>query len=261
MAPLPEALLPPTTLQYAPIPDGSDLSHLLHSVLSLPAAPTAQTLTLPPDIYPLLLFPSSGAALFCPPHTMPLPLSLEAGCSLYAVRLHCACGDWIRDVDFSCANGRMLPLNPLLPGSDRLCQALARCTSLPEANSLFFRFAALQGGRNYQPSPLLRRCVTLITERHGQARISELAEHAGCSQRHLNRLMHQKVGLSTKTVCQLVQLHHSLQIMLTSQSRSLLHLAVNCGYFDQAHMTRQYRQFLGCSAGDVRRLLEEQHTL
>ena len=73
--------------------------------------------------------------------------------------------------------------------------------------------------------------------------------------------MHQKVGLSTKTVCQLVQLHHSLQIMLTSQSRSLLHLAVNCGYFDQAHMTRQYRQFLGCSAGDVRRLLEEQHTL
>ncbi len=260
MAHFPEALLPPPTLQYAPIPDSSDLSHLLHSALSLPAAQTAQTVTLLPDHRVTLLFPGSGTALFCPPHTMPLPLTLDANCSLYAVRLHCGCGDWICSADPSSLNGRMLPLDPLLPGSDRLCQSLSRCTSLPEQNTLFSRFAAVQGARNYQIPPLLRRCLSLIQERHGQVRISELAEHAGCSQRHLNRLMHQKVGLPTKTVCQLAQLHHSLQVMLTSQSRSLLHLAVNCGYFDQAHMNRQYRQFLDCSAGDVRRIIEEQHS-
>lgn len=260
MARLPETLLPPSSLQYIPIPDGSDLSHLVHSILSLPAAQAAQTIPLLPDNHTLLLFPGSGAALFCPPHSTPLSIPLEAGCPLYAVRLHCGCGDWIQNADFSATNGHVLPLEPLLPGSDRLGQVLALCTSLPEKNTRFMRFAALHGGRSYQSSPLLRQCLSLIAERNGQVRISELAEHTGCSERHLNRLMHQKVGLSTKTVCQLTQLHHSLQVIWTSPSRSLLHLAVNCGYFDQAHMNRQYRQFLCCSAGDMRRLLEEHHS-
>ena len=261
MAPLPEALLPPPSLQHTPIPDGSDLSHLLQSVFSLPAAPAARSVTLLPDHHSLLLFPCNDTALFCPPHTAPLPLQLEAGCSLYAVRLHCGCGNWVCNATPTSAGGCVLPLDPLLPGSDRLCQSLAYCHSLPEQNSLFLRFAAVHGGRNYQPNPLLRHCLELIAERHGQIRIAELAEHVGCSQRHLNRLMNQKVGLSTKTVCQLAQLHHSLQVIFAASSRSVLHLAVNCGYFDQAHMNRQFHQFLGCSASDMRRLIEERRSL
>ncbi len=259
MAPLLEALLPPSSLQYAPIPDGSDLSALLHSSFSLPAAPTAQTLTLLPESHVVLLFPGNGTALLCPPHTKPAPLSVESNCSLYAVRLQCGCGDWIWDCDLDSVSDFFLPLEPLFPGSDRLCQSLSCCTSLLEQNNLFTRFSVVRGGLNYQAAPLLRRCLTLIGDRHGQVRVSELAEYAGCSPRHLNRLMRQKVGLPTKTVCQLAQLHHSLHIMLTASSRSLLHLAVNCGYFDQAHMNRQYRQFLGCSAGDMRRLIDQLH--
>ena len=132
--------------------------------------------------------------------------------------------------------------------------ALERCASPQEQNALVSRLLTLRGARQYRSTPLLRRCLSLIAERSGLVRVAELAEELGCSERYLNRLLRQKIGLSTKTVCEIVQLHQATQVLLREQPRSLLHTAVACGYFDQAHMNRRCRQLLRQSASHIRDL-------
>lgn len=245
--------LPGAQLQYYDVPESSDYSNLLKRTFSVTALQEGCTVPLLPGACVTLLFPREGHALLCGPLTTPHQLTLAPGQSLYGVQLRCGCGDWLWNESMVQLTNRVTALEPFFPGSDRLCAALARCSSMLEQNALFARLAAVQGGRNYQSSPLLRRCVALIELRRGQIRVAALAQAMGCSPRYLNRLFRQKMGFSAKTQCELVQLHHSLQTVLTTPSRSLLHLAVACGYFDQAHMNRHYQKFLACSANDIRR--------
>ena len=253
MAVTPELLLPPVDLQYADVAEGSDLFHLLQGAFFLPESPQPRPFCLLPGICCVLLFDAAGETLLIGPRTQPLLLPPRTA-ALYGVVLRCGCGDWLWHDSAENLRNASTPLEPLLPGSEKLCAALTQADSPVRRSSLFARLAVLNGALNYRPLPLIHHCCRLMNERRGQIGVAELAQATGCSERHLNRLMHQKVGLGTKTACQLQQLALSLHTMLTANPRSLLHLAVNCGYFDQAHMSRQYRKYLTCSAGEIHRL-------
>lgn len=237
------------------VPEGGDLSHLLLGTLYL-HNPTDAPLDcpLPPTGGVTLLFPVGGEAALCGPLSRAHHLTLPPRETVYGARLRWDCGEWLWNEGLLHLTDRMTALEPLLPGSDRLGGALQRCSSPQEQNSLTGRLLTLRGARQYRSTPLLRRCLTLIAQRGGLLRVAELAETLGCSERYLNRLLRQKLGLSTKTVCELVQLHHTARLLVGQQPRSLLHAAVACGYFDQAHMNRHCKRLLLSSASRVRAL-------
>ena len=246
--------LPPTLLrQRTFLPEGSDLSHLLLGSVhlrndgdgpaDLPLLPTGGV---------MLLFPHCGTAWLCGPLSTAHALTLEPGDTVYGVLLQWDCGDWLWNRSLTALENAMVPLEPLLPGSDLLGPALHRCATEQEQSALVARLLTLHGARQYRSAPLLHRCLTLIRARQGQIRVAELAEMLGCSERYLNRLLRQKVGLSTKTVCELWQLYRMLELLGEAPAKSLLHTAVSGGYFDQAHMNRHCRRFLGCSASTLR---------
>lgn len=239
----------------SPLPEGGDLSHLLLGTLYLrnDSGEDAHC-PLPPTGGLTLLFPVSGEAVLCGPLSCAHLLRLTPDEAVCGVRLRWDCGEWLWSEGLSRLTDRAVPLEPLLPGSNRMGGALERCTSPQEQNSLIARLLTLRGARQYRSTPLLRRCLSLIAERSGLVRVADLATELGCSERYLNRLLRQKVGLSTKTVCETVQLHHAAQVLLREQPRSLLHAAVACGYFDQAHMNRRCRQLLHQSASHIRDL-------
>lgn len=241
-----------TQLQYYYVPEHSDYAHLLARTFCIRSSADGCRVPLLPGSSVMLLFPSDSPALLCGPLTVLHHLPLASAQILYGVQLRCGCGDWLWKDGLHTLTDRATALEPLLPGSDVLCTALAGCDTLQEQNSLFAALAAANGALTYQPVPLLRRCVNLVEGRSGQLRVEELARDTGCSARHLSRLLRQKAGLNAKTVCELAQLHNSLHTVLTTSSRSLLHLAVGCGYFDQAHMNRHYHHFLGCSVNTIR---------
>lgn len=239
----------------APLPEGGDLSHLLQGSLQLRNDGREDTdCPLPPTGGVTLLFPVSGAAVLCGPLSRAHLLHLTPGETVYGARLRWDCGEWLWSDGLSRLTDSTVPLEPLLPGSDRIGAALERCTSPQEQSALMARLLTLRGARQYRSTPLLRRCLSLIGERNGLVRVAELAEQLGCSERYLNRLLGQKMGLSTKTVCEIVQLQQAARTLLHEQPRSLLHTAVACGYFDQAHMNRRCRQLLCQSASSIRAL-------
>lgn len=85
---------------------------------------------------------------------------------------------------------------------------------------------------------------------HGGApRVSELAAEVGWSRRHFGARFADAVGVPPKQAARLVRFERSNELLRGGTIGSLSQLAVECGYYDQAHLTNDWRQLAGCSPG------------
>ena len=147
---------------------------------------------------------------------------------------------------------RTLPMEYYLRHSAELLTELRRGESFHERNVILHRYLAGTGVGQYTPMALVSRCVDLIQRSQGIAKVLELSETIGCSERYLNRIFQNHMGISPKLYCELIQLQFSLKNIMATKPKSLLNTAVAFGYFDQTHMNRSYRKFLDCTASDMR---------
>ncbi|WP_420629373.1 helix-turn-helix domain-containing protein [Candidatus Leptofilum sp.] len=98
-------------------------------------------------------------------------------------------------------------------------------------------------GRFQNPNVLL--AMEMANSRYGNIAIRELAAYVGVSQRQLERLFLRHTGLSPKTFCTTLRIQHVLNLLRCKQQVSLAHLALRCGYSDQAHLANEFRQVMG----------------
>lgn len=96
------------------------------------------------------------------------------------------------------------------------------------------------------------RCVVeIIIRRHGQVSIERLAAHAGVSRRHLERRFRERVGLSPKRLARIVRFQHTLRHLEEADTANRgAATAAACGFADQAHFIRDFRQLAGCAPGE-----------
>ena len=71
----------------------------------------------------------------------------------------------------------------------------------------------------------------------------DAADTLGISSRTLRTLMRSQVGLSPKTYARIVRLHRALGRATSGDGWAAI--AVDCGYYDQAHMIRDFLDLLG----------------
>lgn len=76
--------------------------------------------------------------------------------------------------------------------------------------------------------------------------VAELARAANLSPRQLERCFRERVGLGPKTFARLVRFQRALGL-LRGPRASLARVAAQAGYYDQAHMVRDFRQFAEAS--------------
>lgn len=84
----------------------------------------------------------------------------------------------------------------------------------------------------------------MITGR-GAQQVNDLADEVGWSRRHFTSRFAQEVGLGPKQVSRLIRFEHSASLIRAGQS--LAEAAITAGYYDQAHMTNEWRSFAGCT--------------
>jgi AraC-like DNA-binding protein len=84
----------------------------------------------------------------------------------------------------------------------------------------------------------------------GRARIDELASELGWSRRHFSARFQAELGLPPKTVARLVRFERAARRLRSGRARSLGQLALDCGYYDQAHLNRDFRSFAGVAPGE-----------
>src|SRR5882757_3511186 len=79
----------------------------------------------------------------------------------------------------------------------------------------------------------------------GRQRVQAVTGKIGMSQRRVARLFHEQVGVSPKTFHRVRRFQHTLQRLRGVRDVDWADLAVECGYYDQAHLSRDFRQIAG----------------
>ncbi len=83
----------------------------------------------------------------------------------------------------------------------------------------------------------------------GQGRLEPLVRETGWSPRHFTRRFLDQVGLAPKNYARLVRFERAVELMKECRGMSLADVAASTGFFDQAHLSRDFRSFAGCAPG------------
>ena len=82
-------------------------------------------------------------------------------------------------------------------------------------------------------------------------RIAELAAEAGVHPVHLARVFRRKTGMTPGESLQAYRVRKAC-FQLLSRERSLVDVAMDCGFADQSHMTRLFRRYIGLTPAAFR---------
>ncbi len=114
------------------------------------------------------------------------------------------------------------------------------------------RFAVLDEllSRRLDPAAAVRPDVAAawhaLLDSGGRMSMSSLAERVGCSGRYLSRLFAVEIGMSPKAAARVLRFDRARRLLPREPSRSVAEVAARCGYFDQAHLARDFRALAGC---------------
>jgi len=104
-------------------------------------------------------------------------------------------------------------------------------------------------------STMVSDILTLIHEAQGIAQINNIAHQMKVSERTINRKFTRAVGLSPKQFSSIVRLRRAIND-LNNPSYTISSIAVDCGFSDQAHMTREIKNYMGQTPTLIRKRLD-----
>jgi AraC-like DNA-binding protein len=102
------------------------------------------------------------------------------------------------------------------------------------------------------PPPATAEAIRRIAASHGRIRVRDLATDLGLGERRLQQLFYQHVGLSPKALCRLARFRDVLSRCCAAHD-DWTEVALDAGYYDQAHFVNDMRAFTGFSPGELAR--------
>jgi AraC-like DNA-binding protein len=134
----------------------------------------------------------------------------------------------------------IVPLDALWGrAANELTERLAEAKSRASQVALVERAIAGRAPR-LSRARVVPRALAALDDLEG-ARVSAVAHHVGVSERHLRRVFDDAVGLSPKAYLRVRRLRRALALARKGASQSWTRIAVDAGYFDQAHMVAEFR--------------------
>jgi AraC-like DNA-binding protein len=146
----------------------------------------------------------------------------------------------------SAVDGWVLPLDELLGPPGRELLDRLQCAGTWPA-----RFAVLDDvllrcqGRLRPADAAVEHAWRRLTG--GPVRVDAVAADVGYSRRHLGERFSREYGLRPKTVARLARFDRSRSLLQVAAPPTLSVVAAACGYADQAHLAREWREFAGAS--------------
>jgi AraC-like DNA-binding protein len=97
-------------------------------------------------------------------------------------------------------------------------------------------------------APELRHSWTALVASGGTISVRDLAAETGYSRQHLGRRFRSEFGLTPKLAARVVRFERARRMMQSVPSFvSISQVALSCGYYDQAHLYRDFADLAGCT--------------
>jgi AraC-like DNA-binding protein len=107
------------------------------------------------------------------------------------------------------------------------------------------------------PHPAAAHALSVLAATPEAALIGRIQKDTGCSPKRFIALFSAAVGLTPKLFGRLAR----FQTVIREASRGLkvdwVHVALDCGYSDQPHLTREFREFAGVTPSAYRPVSED----
>ena len=96
------------------------------------------------------------------------------------------------------------------------------------------------------PQPEIAWAWRRLQKTHGSVPIERLADEIGWSRRHFSGRFRDAIGVTPKSAACVFRFERACRLIMDERP-SLAYVATSCGYYDQAHMTREWNALAGCS--------------
>jgi AraC-like DNA-binding protein len=146
----------------------------------------------------------------------------------------------------------LLPLDMLAADMARDLPDELREESTPATRAArVFGYVARQG-RATPPGPRsrVRAIVAEATRQPEATTVRHLAGRLGLGERQVQHELNRHVGLRPKMLLRIARFQHALSVTRADESLSWSAVAARAGYYDQAHLTHEFRRFAACTPSE-----------
>jgi len=96
----------------------------------------------------------------------------------------------------------------------------------------------------------VERALAWLVENRGQVPVEELADSASLSPRQFRRICLERTGLAPKRLARVLRFRQALAHTGKERAADWAQVALECGYYDQAHLINEFREFSGLAPGE-----------
>jgi AraC-like DNA-binding protein len=133
------------------------------------------------------------------------------------------------------------------PGAHELAERLA---TAPDWATRFNLLEKAIAERTLAAPPVAPELEWAWRRLQGSVPIGELAHEVGWSRRHLAATVHRELGMAPKSLARLLRFERALERLRAGAE--LADVALDSGYYDQAHFNRDFRGFAGVTPTEYR---------
>ena len=133
------------------------------------------------------------------------------------------------------------------PAAHELADRLA---TAPDWATRFDLLERAIAARTLAAPPVAPELVWSWQRLHDPVPIGELADEVGWSRRHLAATVNRELGMAPKALARLLRFERALQRLRAGAD--LVDVALDSGYYDQAHFNRDFRAFAGVTPTEYR---------
>lgn len=141
---------------------------------------------------------------------------------------------------------RSVELDDLWPGTaTELRERLLATPTMDDMFRLAERYLLAQLVRPLELHPAVRFARQQFCRRPHQISVARVLGEISLSQRHFIQVFHEQIGLTPKAFCRVRRFQRILETVHGAEEVDWADVALECGYYDQAHFIHDFREFSG----------------
>lgn len=124
-----------------------------------------------------------------------------------------------------------------------LIRRIAEVPTFEGRSKLIARFAQGELADEAYVSDFVEYSELEICQAQGNIRLEQLSDLTGYTDRWCRKCFKEASGISIKNYSSIMRFQNAARMLLSQKSASIADVASESGYFDQAHLTREFKRF------------------